>query len=117
MDEFNKVAPNLLKQFGFDADEISNCIKDVAEENKIRDDIISKLKDKYSMSKYKEDFPIMWYVIKDGDQNIFIDHDCSRWLNVYKDEKYNSVSFDPLEEDCLEKITEHIDNLIKNIKI
>ncbi len=117
MDEFNKVAPDLLKQFGFSESEISDCIKDVTSENKIRDDIISKLKDKYSISKYKEDFPVMWYVIEDGNQNIFIEHDCSRWIHVYKDEKYNSTSFDPLEDDCFEKITTHIDNLIKNIKI
>lgn len=117
MKEFNKVAPNLLKQFGFSDNEISKCINDVASENKIRDDVISRLMDKYSMSKYKEDFPVMWYLIKDGDQNIFIDHDCSRWLHVYKDEKYNAVTFDPLENDCLEKMIEHIDNLIKNIKI
>lgn len=117
MKEFNKVAPDFLKQFGFSENEISNCIKDVELENKKRDDIISKLKDKYSISKYKDDFPVMWYVLKDGDQNIFIEHDCSRWIHVYKNERYNYVSFDPLDNDCLEKITFHIDNLMKNISI
>lgn len=117
MEDFNKVAPDLLKQFGFSENEISNCIKDVESENKKRDVIISKLKDKYSISKYREDFPVMWYVLKDGDQNIFIEHDCSRWIHVYKNERYNMTTFDPLENDCLENITSHIDNLIKNISI
>lgn len=86
-------------------------------ENKKRDDIISKLKEKYSISNYKESFPVMWYVLKDGDQNIFIEHDCSRWIHVYKNERYNVATFDPLESDCFENITSHIDNLIINISI
>lgn len=115
MEEFNKAAPNLLKQFGFSESEISNCLKDIEFENKKRDEIILKLKDRYSISKYREDFPVVWYILKDEDQNIFIEHDCSRWINVYKDERYNSTSFDPLEDDCLEKITDYINT--KNINI
>lgn len=117
MKEFDKIAPDLLKQFGFSESEISNCMKDVESENKVRDNIISNLKNKYSISKYREDFPVMVYLLNDNDSNIFIEHDCSRWINVYKDERYNYTSFDPLENDCLEKITNHIDSLIKNIKI
>ena len=115
--EFEKVAPKLLKSFGFSDTEISNCINEVESENKVRDDVISNLKDKYSLSKYREDFPIMVYVLNNENINIFIEHDCSRYINVYKDERYNYVLFDPLEDDCLEKLTNHIDNLIKNIKI
>lgn len=59
----------------------------------------------------------MVYVLNNENINIFIEHDCSRYINVYKDERYNYVLFDPLEDDCLEKLTNHIDNLIKNIKI
>lgn len=117
MKEFNKIAPDLLKQFGFSKNEISDCIDNVTSENKIRDEIISNLKSKYSISKYRENFPVMIYQLNDNNSNIFIEHDCSRWLLVYKDERYNYTSFDPLENDCLEKITNHIDNLIRNIKI
>lgn len=59
----------------------------------------------------------MIYSLNNVDDNIFIEHDCSRWIKVYKDEKFNYTSFDPLEDDWLEKIINHIDNLIKNIKI
>ena len=117
MKEFNKQAPNFLKQFGYSEEEINNCINDVSSENEIRDNIISKLKEKYSISIYREDFPVMVYFINNIDQNIFIEHDCSRWINIYKDEKYNMISFDPLEKDCFEKVSTHIDNLIKNINI
>lgn len=117
MKEFNKVAPDFLKQLGFSESEISNCIKDITFENKIRDEIISNLKSKYSISKYREDFPVIIYYLNDNNSNIFIEHDCSRWLLVYKGERYNYTAFDPLENDCLEKITNHIDNLIRNIKI
>lgn len=117
MKKFNKVVPNALKQIEVSEDEIFECIKNVTSENQIRDDIISKLKRKYSISKYREDFPIMIYIINDENTNIFIEHDCSRWINVYKDDRLNLVSFDPLEEDCLSKVTTHINDLIKSIKI
>lgn len=117
MKEVNKLAPEFLKQFGFDEKEISDCIKNVEFENKIRDGIILKMKDKYHISRYKEDFPVVWYLLKDGEQNIFIEHDCSKWINIYKDERYNVATFDPLEKDCFENITCHIENLIGNIKI
>lgn len=52
--EFEKVAPKLLKSFGFSDTEISNCINEVGSENKVRDDVISNLKDKYSLSKYRQ---------------------------------------------------------------
>ncbi len=115
--EFDKVAPDLLKQFGFSESEITNCIKEVESENKIRDDVISNLKNKYSLSKYREDFPVMVYVLNDENMNIFIEHDCSRWINVYKDDRLNYTTFDPLEDDCLDNIVTHIDDLTKNIKI
>lgn len=117
MRNFNKIAPDLLKLFGFSEEEINNCMNDVSSENEVRDNIISKLKEKYSISVYREDFPVIVYCINDIDQNIFIEHDCSRWINIYKDERYNATSFDPLEEDCFKNISSHIDDLIKKINI
>jgi len=116
--EFNKKAPTFLKQLGYGDEEIKNCLNEVESENIIRDKIISQLKEKYSFSKSEENFPVMTYIMDVDDENeICIKHDCSRYIDVYKNDKYNSKFFDPLEDGCLEKITEHIDSLVKNIKI
>ena len=116
--EFNEQAPTLLKKLGYTDEEINNCINEVEKENKIRDKIIDKLKEKYHISKYREDFPVMVYSINldDGDK-VFIRHDCSKGIDVYKNDRFDYTYFDPLEDNCLEKITEHIDGLINNIKI
>ena len=115
--EFNKVAPDFLKQFGYSEEEIKNGMDEISSENKIRDDIISKLKEKYSISIYRDDFPVMTYCLNDTNQRIFIEHDNSRWIKIYKEDNYDMTFFDPLDENCFEQISSHIDNLIKTINI
>ncbi len=86
-------------------------------QNKIRENIILKIKDKYHITKFEQELTTMRYFIEEGDQNIYIEHSFSKWIKVYTDEIYNYISFNSLEDDCLEKIIDHIDSLIKDIKI
>lgn len=58
----------------------------------------------------------MIYTIQIDDDVIFLEHDCSPFLKIYKNDYINYKYFDPSENNCIEKITEYIDDLSKKIK-
>jgi len=114
---FNNVAPDFLKMFGFNDKEINDCISDIEIENKKRDEIINKLIDTYGLRVYKSDFPIITYVMKNEEVELFIEHDCSRWIWIKDSNSISSESFDPLDNNCYEDLCNKIEEFNKSIKI
>ncbi len=82
-----------------------------------RDNVISKLKEKYSLSVYYENLPLVIYHIDGIGQNIFIEHESDRWIGVYKDDSNNMEKFNPSKENCFERIVLYIEDLRKDIRI
>lgn len=85
--------------------------------NENSENIISKLKEKYSLSIYYESSPFVVYQIKNIEQNIFIEYKGDKWIGVYKDYVGNMEMFNSSAEDCLERIILYIDCLTKYIRI
>ena len=116
--EFQKKVPELMNALGISNEKIKDCINIINDENKVRDKLIEELKNKYNIYVEKQDFPVVVYGISVDDFNkIYINHDCSRWIHIYYNDHFSKQCFDPLEQDCLNKICEYIDEIIKNINI
>lgn len=114
---FNKDAPDFFKLFGYSDKEVSDCINNVESENKKRDEIINKLIENYGLKVYKSDFPVMTYVMKKDEVELFIGHDCSRWIWIKDPVLMWRESFDPLDNNCYEDLCNKIEEFTKTIKI
>ncbi|MBQ8891299.1 MAG: hypothetical protein IJ068_00330 [Bacilli bacterium] len=115
--KFRENIPSILKLLGNNKKQIEKRLKEIDKGFYYRNQIINELKDKYSLSKYKEELFSKTYVINNNDDKIFVKVDFSHIIKIYKNDDLDYVSFEPVGENSVKEVIEYVDNLIKNIKI
>jgi len=102
---------------GNNEQQINARLKELKKGLQFRNQIIENLKEKYSLSKYKEELFKKIYVIDSENDRIFVEVNYSHFIKVYKNDDSDFASFEPLTENSINEVQEYIDSLIKNIKI